>query len=228
MSDNPKLWRYMDLTKFLALIINQNIYFNRADNYEDVYEGLLTKLDQEKLKNNPSLEILIQRKTSFINCWHQNDYESAAMWKLYGVINDAIAIETDLETLTNIIPSRIYIHKVEYIDYQTDSIIDLCFEKTGTLNIHDIMAYKRKSFVHEQEYRAIYWHIPVDNEPLQPNMSWAHEKGINLTIDIKKLIKHVHISPYASDLVLSIVKSILYKYGLKEISVTKSGLYSLA
>lgn len=228
MSDNPRLWRYMDLTKFLALIINQSIYFNRADNYEDVYEGLLTKSDQGQLKQNPSLEMVIQRSSTFINCWHQNEYESAAMWKLYGVINDSIAIETDLTTLSNLLPSRVYLHKVEYIDYQTDSIIDLCFEKTGNLNIHDILAYKRKSFIHEQEYRAIYWHIPVENEPLQPNMSWAHEKGINLTIDIKKLIKHVHISPYASNLVLSIVKSLLDKYDLKEIPVTKSRLYALA
>lgn len=227
MSDNPKLWRYMDLTKFLALIINQSIYFNRADNYEDVYEGLLTKSDQEQLKQTPSVEMVIQRSSTFINCWHQNEYESAAMWKLYGVINDSIAIETDVTTLSNLLPSRVYLHKVEYIDYQTDSIIDLCFEKTGTLNIHDILAYKRKSFIHEQEYRAIYWHIPVENEPLQPNMSWAHEKGINLNMNIKKLIKHVHISPYADRLVLPIVKSILEKYDLEEIPVTKSSLYSL-
>lgn len=177
MSDNEKLWRYMDLTKFLALIVNQSIYFNRADNYEDVYEGILTKYDQEKLKQNPSLEMIIQRSTTFINCWHQNAYESAAMWKLYGVINDSIAIETNLKTLSDLLPSRVYLHKVDYIDYQTDSIIDLCFKKTGTLNIHDILAYKRKSFLHEQEYRAIYWHVPVKNEPLQPNMSWAHEKA---------------------------------------------------
>lgn len=227
MSDNEKLWRYMDLTKFLALIINQSLYFNRADNYEDVYEGILTKFDQEKLKLNPTLEMIIQRSTTFINCWHQNEYESAAMWKLYGVINDSIAIETNVKTLSNILPSRVYLHKVEYIDYQTDSIIDLCFKKTGTLNIHDILAYKRKSFLHEQEYRAIYWHVPLENEPLEPNMSWTHEKGINLSIDIKKLIKHVHISPYADNLVAPIVRSILDKYGFDEIPVTKSNLYSL-
>lgn len=140
MSDNEKLWRYMDLTKFLALIINQSIYFNRADNYEDVYERVLTKSDRQKLQQHPSLEILTQRSTTFINCWHQNQYESAAMWKLYGVMNDSIAIETDIKTLSNLLPPRVYLHKVEYIDYQTDSIIDLCFEKTGTLNIHDILA----------------------------------------------------------------------------------------
>lgn len=52
-------------------------------------------------------------------------------------------------------------------------------------------------------------------------------KGINLGIDIKKLIKHVHISPYADNLVLPIVRSILEKYELEEIPVTKSSLYSL-
>ena len=40
MSDNPKLWRYMDLTKFLETIIHQKLYFNRSDNFE---EALLHK-----------------------------------------------------------------------------------------------------------------------------------------------------------------------------------------
>ncbi|OTG99255.1 DUF2971 domain-containing protein [Acinetobacter sp. ANC 4973] len=225
MLDNPKLWRYMDLTKFLTLIINSELYLNRADNYEDIYEGLLTKKDEEILNTNSDLAMICQRNSIFINCWHQNDYESAAMWKLYGVIDDSVAIETDLKTLSELLPPRIEVQKVEYIDYNTDSILKLCSQKTGSLNVHHILAYKRKSFIHEQEYRAIYWHIPVENEPLQPNMSWVHKKGINLKIDISKLIKHIHISPYASPLILSIIQSILEKFELTDIPITKSNLY---
>ena len=215
----------MDLTKFLAIIIKKELYFNRADNYEDIYEGELASGDKEILQSNPQLEIIIQRDSTFINCWHENEVESAAMWKLYGGIDDAIAIETDLVRLRTSLPTSIEIQKVHYIDYDNNSIIRMCLEKNNGLNVQDILAYKRKSFMHEQEYRAIYWKIP-DSDKLDQSMTWAHPKGINVAIDCSILIKKLHISPYASPLLESIIKSILQKYDLVHIPIIKSQLYT--
>lgn len=225
MTSNPKIWRYMDLTKFLAIIIRKELYFNRADSYEDIYEGELASGDKELLDSNPQLEIINQRDSTFINCWHENEVESAAMWKLYGGIDDAIAIETDLVRLRTTLPNRIEIRKVDYIDYENNSIIRICLEKNNGLCVQDILAYKRKSFIHEQEYRAIYWKIP-DTDKLEEGMTWAHSKGINVSIDCSILIKKLHISPYASPLVESIIHSILQKYDLAHIPVIKSHLYT--
>lgn len=215
----------MDLTKFLAIIIKKELYFNRADNYEDIYEGELASGDKEILQSNPQLEIIIQRDSTFINCWHENEVESAAMWKLYGGIDDAIAIETDLVRLRTSLPTSIEIQKVHYIDYDNNSIIRMCLEKNNGLNVQDILAYKRKSFMHEQEYRAIYWKVP-DSDKLDQSMTWAHPKGINVAIDCSILIKKLHISPYASPLLESIIKSILQKYDLVHIPIIKSQLYT--
>lgn len=183
--------------KILSNNYKKELYFNRADNYEDIYEGELASDDKELLQSNPQLEIISQRDSTFINCWHENEVESAAMWKLYGGINDAIAIETDLVRLRTSLPTRIEIRKIDYIDYDNNSIIRMCLEKNNGLNVQDILAYKRKSFIHEQEYRAIYWKIP-DSDELDENMTWAHPKGINVSIDCSILIKKLHISPYAS------------------------------
>lgn len=101
----------------------------------------------------------------------------------------------------------------------------MCLEKNNGLNVQDILAYKRKSFIHEQEYRAIYWKIP-DSDELDENMTWAHPKGINVSIDCSILIKKLHISPYASPLLESIMNSILQKYDLAHIPVIKSQLYT--
>lgn len=215
----------MDLTKFSAIIIKKELYFNRADNYEDIYEGELASGDKEILQSNPQLEIIIQRDSTFINCWHENEVESAAMWKLYGGIDDAIAIETDLVRLRTSLPTSIEIQKVHYIDYDNNSIIRMCLEKNNGLNVQDILAYKRKSFMHEQEYRAIYWKVP-DSDKLDQSMTWAHPKGINVAIDCSILIKKLHISPYASPLLESIIKSILQKYDLAHIPIIKSQLYT--
>lgn len=32
------IWKYMDLSKFLYLIINKKLYFSRLDQFEDVFE----------------------------------------------------------------------------------------------------------------------------------------------------------------------------------------------
>ncbi len=211
--------------KILSNNYKKELYFNRADNYEDIYEGELASDNKELLQSNPQLEIISQRDSTFINCWHENEVESAAMWKLYGGINDAIAIETDLVRLRTSLPTRIEIRKIDYIDYDNNSIIRMCLEKNNGLNVQDILAYKRKSFIHEQEYRAIYWKIP-DSDELDENMTWAHPKGINVSIDCSILIKKLHISPYASPLLESIMNSILQKYDLAHIPVIKSQLYT--
>ncbi|MEG1313701.1 MAG: hypothetical protein RSD40_05245, partial [Bacilli bacterium] len=41
LDNNTKIWRYMDFTKFLDLIINRKLYFRRIDLFEDPYEGYI-------------------------------------------------------------------------------------------------------------------------------------------------------------------------------------------
>ncbi len=40
-----KLWRYMDLSKFAALLQKSAITFSRADNLGDPFEGSISPLD---------------------------------------------------------------------------------------------------------------------------------------------------------------------------------------
>ena len=43
-----------------------------------------------------------------INCWHESDHESAAMWKLYAKDDNGIAIKTDFDSLAKILhPAKI-------------------------------------------------------------------------------------------------------------------------
>lgn len=113
----------MDLTKFLDLILYQRLYFNRSDNFEDKHEGELDRRSREWLSRNifnKTLATPLKNDEAkceyFINCWHQNDYESAAMWKIYGIIPDAIAITTDLDKLYHNLSKKISIKKVTYYD----------------------------------------------------------------------------------------------------------------
>lgn len=229
MSDNPKLWRYMDLTKFLETIIHQKLYFNRSDNFEDKHEGELDYKTRQWIESYPFNNLFKQNINNntekynfFINCWHESDYESAAMWKLYGVINDAIAIYTDLNSLKDTLPKDIQIYKVQYFDDQISfDINDIGLTQTN------LFTRKRKAFEHEKEYRAIYYHKGSDAN-LPNGGAFVGEKGINFKINVSKMIKGVVISPYASNLVYPLIESIFKKYEFENIKVINSKLYDLS
>lgn len=76
-----------------------------------------------------------------------NEYESAAMWKLYSKTNESIAIETTYCKLKNVLPNDIMIGKVRYIDFEKDTI--------NPTNVFNSFLHKRKSFEHENEVRII-------------------------------------------------------------------------
>lgn len=216
---NVKIWRYMDLSKFLNLIVYRSLFFCRADKFEDPYEGRLPKLDIEQCAAKVVEDFENSIKNFYINCWHMNETESAAMWKLYSTSSDAIAIETDYKTLRKILHKKVALTTVKYEDYTNFSLIKKSFELNGKFNGFDIVTYKRSSFEHEREIRAIYWGIQNTFEDIG--------EGVLVDIDISKLIKKVHISPYASPWLEEIILDLLDKYELAATPVIKSSLYSI-
>jgi len=57
-----------------------------------------------------------------VNCWHANDCESEAMWRLYADNGKAVAIETSVDALKESIKSGmsghiVHIYPVKYLDF---------------------------------------------------------------------------------------------------------------
>jgi len=104
-----KLWRYMDLSKLIALLHSGCLFFARADRLGDPWEGAAspvsvtfrkvlvteTGLDYQRLADIYKST----RRHTYISCWHENPNESAAMWKLYLKSDEGIAIQTTFERL---------------------------------------------------------------------------------------------------------------------------------
>lgn len=79
----------------------------------------LAKKQFQELKKN------IDKKPHIINCWHQSDYESTAMWNLYSGLDKGIVIQTTIEKLKECLfeyKQDIAIGKVEYLDFGKDTI----------------------------------------------------------------------------------------------------------
>lgn len=214
--NSTHIWRYMDFVKFASLIDKSELYFCRSDKFEDPVEGSFPELctadkicTTEELKKHISQTNFNFRKQTHINCWHQNDYESAGMWNLYAKDNRGIAILSTIGKLKeSIIDSRnVYIGKVKYIDYKKDQI--------PILDFFSPFFYKRMSFAHENEIRALV--ETSDDLPLKdghPDYSIdIHLHGLGIKVDLKKMIEAIYIAPFAPSWFVELVKSFNNKYG---------------
>src|ERR1700745_2820442 len=82
------LWRYVDLARYADLLLKNQLFFSRADKFEDPFEGRFNKsdvdqslkeaekIDEAKRQNEKRTEITI-------SSWHYNNDESYAMSKIY-------------------------------------------------------------------------------------------------------------------------------------------------
>lgn len=158
IEENMTLWKYMDFLKFANILVTNTIWFNRLDSFEDVYEGVYpeaNKVRRPEIYGDTSIPQNIYdqlqeyaRKRLYILCFHNNKYESAAMWSLYAKEND-VAIKTNIERLKKCFSNEsrdIEISKVSYIDYNKE------FMPEG--NLFYCGTHRRISFSHENEIRV--------------------------------------------------------------------------
>ncbi|MGX9992133.1 hypothetical protein ACS4RR_023720 [Rhizobium sp. Z1P35] len=229
--ENLKIWRYMDLAKFISLLENKTLFFTRADKFEDPFEGSwpVTNVIARNMIVPPELppegiagwKTLVSQQSDLtrkfrtwcaVNCWHMNEYRSAAMWKLYVQAGDGIAVQSTYARLRDSISSEeeVYIGKVNYIDYQRH-VID-------ANNLLSPLVHKRTSFSHECELRAVVVHWPTrEQSPI--------EHGVAVPVDVKRLVQKVFVSPSASHWFSDLLQPLIAKYGF-DFEVTHSSMNS--
>jgi len=149
---------------------------------------------------NHLAEMAIQiRDTLFVSCWHSAPHETAAMWKSYGKHEGAIAITTDLQrlrrALENAAAPPIYCGKIQYIDFETDSIL--------LDNLFNPILRKRNSFGTENEVRLVF------AEPQLHGMAKADLPSGQLVIcPMAELIDEVWVSPTAPPYLVEVVSEL--------------------
>lgn len=150
---------------------------------------------------------------TFVSCWHANTGESDAMWRLYTLQGQGIAIRTTFKSLRTAIEGdarTIYAGRVKYLDYGWHSI-DVEDE------VH-VVFHKRGSFSHEQEVRLAYQIEEGKREALGPPC-------ITVPLDLATVIEQVFVSPKTPEWVVDVVAGLVGQYGLNENIVSQSPLY---
>ena len=217
-----RIWRYMDFTKFVSTLENGGLFFPRADRLGDPFEGTFTVsnrqalrhallrdgLPDERVRKVTESDVKLRRwvrRWMMISCWHMNEHESAAMWKLYARTNEAICIQSTFERLRQCLDNQVYIGEVHYIDYEAEWIPEN--------NLFYPFLHKRKSFEHERELRAVKWLVPKGEHGLDWEAG-APEGGVCEQVNLSHLIEVIYVAPTSPKWFLELVVRVTKKYGL--------------
>ena len=190
--DNPNIklpedpetivWKYLDLSKFLDLLLSKKLFMSRSDKFEDQYEGTFSEPTFEEIRklsiDNPDFlnYYKTHREKVAISSWHINEYESFAMWQIFTQNSEGLAIQSTIGRLQKALQPeehfQQYIGEVNYIDYKKEYIPfdDLFFP----------FLYKRKSFQYEREVRII-------SDVTQNNLKL--NDGLKINVDVNLLIE---------------------------------------
>ncbi len=228
LDNNEILWRYIDLPKFVSMLEEKALWLARADSFKDRHEGrfpdemrqLIEKayegfeIDNESPVEDADDFQDYLLKNTFINCWHKNFDENMVMWEVYGEVNNAVAIQTNVGKIkasidiTNISGFSLMLKNVIY--KRADEI-------TGVLLYEDCFFRKRPHFSFEQEVR-----ISLDTySRLSPSKKTPN--GYKLPININGLIRKILVHPDSEDWFINAVISLKKKYNVN--APVSRGLY---
>ena len=210
---NTIIWKYLDLSKFLDLLMSEKLFMSRSDKFEDQYEGTFSEPTFEEIKklsiDNPDFlnYYKTHREKVAISSWHINEYESFAMWQIFTQNSEGLAIQSTIgrlqESLVLETNFKQYIGEVNYIDYKKEFIP---FEDTFFPFL-----FKRKSFQYEGEVRLI---TDIGDSNIKIN------EGLKINVEINRLIGKIYIHPksenWYKNLVIQLVKQLGFDFKIEK------------
>ncbi|MFE3870875.1 hypothetical protein ACFX5F_06525 [Flavobacterium sp. ZS1P70] len=215
---NTIVWKYLDLSKFLDLLMSQKLFMSRSDKFEDQYEGTFSEPTFEEIRklsiDNPDFLNYYKshREKVAISSWHINEYESFAMWQIFTQNSEGLAIQSTIGRLQNALQPETnfdqHIGEVNYIDYKKEYIPfdDMFFP----------FLFKRKSFQYEREVRII---TDIGENKITLN------EGLKINVDISQLIEKIYIHPKSENWYKNLVIQLVSELGFN-FEIEKSDLES--
>ncbi|WP_348810647.1 hypothetical protein [Flavobacterium maritimum] len=212
------VWKYLDLSKFLDLLLSKKLFMSRSDKFEDQYEGTFSEPTYEEIRklatDNPDFlnYYKTHRERVAISSWHINEYESFAMWQIFTQNSEGLAIQSTISRLQKaLVPEtnfNQYIGEVNYIDYKKEYIPfdDMFFP----------FLFKRKSFQYEREVRII---SDISESKIKLN------DGLKINVDINQLIEKIYIHPKSENWYKNLVIQLVSELGFN-FEIEKSDLES--
>lgn len=241
---DTQIWRYSSFTKLLSLATSGKLFMPSVPTLrkDDPFEGIVSPATVQfgqYLRGNDEMSAKIfgahipveHRRTMadnygadlgfaslwFLSCWHQNQHESAALWKLYSGISEGVAVRSTVQRLADSMDKNFEftLGPVTYRDYSVD-----LFAPYQALTP---VFTKRHSFAHERELRLLYWGAYEVSRPEEERQEWAKGRrydklydlpaGLSFNCNVNRLVEEVVVSPYADDWVVETIAATLRQVG---------------
>jgi hypothetical protein len=216
LDDRLPILRFMKMKTFERLVESGNLYFCRADLFEDDHEGLpledYVRHVVATMGPGHSFEetwhnLKDERQGSFISCWTLD--ESLHMWEKFAPQGVALRSRCGLlKAALDAMPARTIVGHVRY------SL------KHEGFNILRFITTKRPEFACEREVRALVWEMEHSGRNPYPHVA---PHGLPYRVDLQALVEMVIVSPSAPAAVFDEVQQRLSNFGYANIPLVKSG-----
>lgn len=174
--DETVLWRYMDFPRLYSLITKSALFFTPGvilrsqEPYElrvptalaNANREAWTAIYQQQFPDDPERVKEFQRLDQMgedsllyhwgISCWHINDRENNALWKVFVGNKEGVAIKTTIGALRRSLNCRghyITADRVEYIDYDREG-----YKPHPNATGYEQIFHKARFFEYEHEFRV--------------------------------------------------------------------------
>lgn len=229
--DNDYVWRYMDLAKFIAMLDQGGLYFPRAENLEDPFEGASGLASNEAEWDNHYLEFF---RNAVITAPRGVNQPSLSREKAESEAKRLLQdIKSTSKGARNLLVSCWHRNEMEsealWRLYCPPPVPGVAIRTTvGQLwdacsHENDVIVGK----VHYVDFRRSFASIQRERI-FQKRISLSHEKEVRVVLqndrrhpvdgkllkcDLKSLVSEVVISPFASSWLLGVVSSSIEKFG---------------
>lgn len=229
-----RLWKFMDISKFLSLIQRNELYFRRADCFDDPYEGAKGIKKNETIWDEAYKEYLkeLVKSTKKFTGKEIPDEEAQEQslkllnqlkengksWRSKSFVCCWHANEFESEAMWNLYTNdskqgiaiqttynNLYLALDKDPDIYTGYVNYIDFSKQFA-SINDTLFYKRYSFAHEREVRSVIHEFSNQDS----------STGIYKPVDLVCLIENIYVSPTSQSWFYDVVKNIVEVYGLKK------------
>ncbi len=217
------LRRYLNLEKYVFLLKGAQLHCPRGDQFKDKFEGSYPYKNKNDF-NQFGFKGEDWKKFVTVSCWHKSEHESDAMWQLYGLSKNCVAVVTTRELLESLAEENGgYIQEVRYINYTSDKAEIFCPT--------DVFHYKRIAFAHESEVRLIKTlyppncfegGLPKNSLPIEGKE--LPKEGELLDVELGTFLTKIIVSPDADKWFYDVVKNVTNLYGVNDSLVICSEL----
>jgi hypothetical protein len=227
LTDDTKIWRYIDFSKFISLLETKKLYFSVIEKVKDKSEGLPTQADFKRLKSDCSywetegkewadaytdIQINVTKKRQllkkliYVNCWRVDKSESPRAWKEYLESGKGVAIQTTYGQFIESINECEQIVYVEKVDYCNDTEL--------IPNDHYIRTFlhKKPSWDYENELRAVFSKTSIEHPEIPPYPIEPYTCGEFIPVNMDKLMQKIVVYPEAGDRFFNVVKLATEEY----------------